>query len=347
MAVDTTSGMSYRPATRLRPAMSSRPRRHPLDPERPSIPPAGPRATLPPRPNPPYSNHNISRGPHDRQYQSPGGYRDDREYRAGPSYSHSPASAPPRGDTYVPRPQYGNGNGNYNARAGPSSSWQPTETYRPSRQPPSAPQSHRSAASTRSPPAQSGTYVPLHLRAPLTDTHSPIPYSSAPPLPHHNAHPLPAQFASRRQSPAPVFEIPLPDEEYMELSAPFIAHDEEDPVALASKLLVLDLNGTLIYRNKGGSNSRTSYPRPYLGCFFKYIYRPLADEYTARPWEVFVWSSAQPHNVRTMLESTFDPEHIKGIWGDQKNVWARDKMGLSDQEYCEFPSLALTSPKLT
>jgi len=75
---------------------------------------------------------------------------------------------------------------------------------------------------------------------------------------------------------------------------------------------------------------------------------PLADENTPRPWEVFVWSSAQPHNVRTMLESTFDPEHIKGLWGDEVNedeidlddggkvlgVWARDKMGLSDQEYC-------------
>lgn len=150
------------------------------------------------------------------------------------------------------------------------------------------------------------------------------------------------------------FEIPLPDDEYMELSAPFIAHEEEDPMALASKLLVLDLNGTLIYRNKGGSNSRVSYPRPYLGCFFKYLYRPLADENTPRPWEVFVWSSAQPHNVRTMLESTFDPEHIKGLWGDELNedeidlqdggkvlgVWARDKMGLSDQEYCMSPSPA-------
>jgi len=181
----------------------------------------------------------------------------------------------------------------------------------------------------------------MHLRAPLTDARSPIPYSPPPSLPTH--------FGSSRQSPAPVaFEIPLPDDEYMELSAPFIAHEEEDPLALASKLLVLDLNGTLIYRNKGGSNSRISYPRPYLGCFFKYLYRPLADENTPRPWEVFVWSSAQPHNVRTMLESTFDPEHIKGLWGDEVNedeidledggkvlgVWARDKMGLSDQEYC-------------
>jgi hypothetical protein len=337
---DTISCMSYRPATRLRPIMSSRPRRHPLDQERPVIP-SGPRGTLPPRPNVPYNNNDTWREPRDRPYQSPGAYRDDRGYQAGPSYT-PPGPGVARGDPYVPRAPYGNGTGNYNARAGPS--WQPTESYRPTRHPSSTAHS-RSATSTRSPPtAPGGTYVPLHLRAPLVDARSPIPYPPPPSLPTH--------FGSNRQSPAPVaFEIPLPDDEYMELSAPFIAHEEEDPIALASKLLVLDLNGTLIYRNKGGSNSRISYPRPYLGCFFKYLYRPLADENAPRPWEVFVWSSAQPHNVRTMLESTFDPEHIKGLWGDELNedeidlddggkvlgVWARDKMGLSDQEYCMSP----------
>jgi hypothetical protein len=132
---------------------------------------------------------------------------------------------------------------------------------------------------------------------------------------------------------------------------------------MAPKLLVLDLNGTLIYRNKGGSNSRTSYPRPYLGCFLEYLFRASTDN-SPRPWHVFVWSSAQPHNVRTMLESTFDAKHIAGLWDEKKQedevfevkdevtevkdegseaedlevgkvlgVWARDKMGLSEQEY--------------
>jgi hypothetical protein len=146
------------------------------------------------------------------------------------------------------------------------------------------------------------------------------------------------------------FEIPLPDKEYMELSAPFISHEDEEPGTLASKLLVLDLNGTLIYRNKTGSGGRTSYARPYLGCFFKYIFRTLPDENQPRPWEVFVWSSAQPHNVRAMLESTFDPAHIDGLWekelatgsmdmgekGKVLGVWARDKMGLSEKEYGQY-----------
>lgn len=134
----------------------------------------------------------------------------------------------------------------------------------------------------------------------------------------------------------------------MEVSVPFIAHEDDEASSLASKLLVLDLNGTLVYRNKSHSNSRNAYPRPYLGCFFKYIYRPQADENQPRPWEVFVWSSAQPHNVRVMLESTFDPAHIEGLWdvkegevdlgehGKVLGVWARDKMGLSEKEYGEL-----------
>jgi hypothetical protein len=150
----------------------------------------------------------------------------------------------------------------------------------------------------------------------------------------------------------------------MELSTPNIFH-QDTLYEMAPKLLVLDLNGTLIYRNKGGSNARTSYPRPYLGAFLKYLFRDLTDsDWPMRPWEVFVWSSAQPHNVRAMLESTFDAGHIEGLWNEVKpnngdeeaaaehgeeaeedddvdglrtskvlGVWARDKMGLSKQEY--------------
>jgi len=206
-----------------------------MDPERPVIPPSGPRATLPPRPPVPYNDDNTWRAPHDRQYQSPGGYRDDRDYRPGPSYSGYSGQRAYRGDSS----DGPIGHGSYNARAGPS--WQPTESYRPQRQSSSTAQRDRSATSTRSPPALNGTYVPLHLRDPIVNSRAPIQQPYPPPLP--------TQFGGSRQSPAPVFEIPLPDEEYMELSAPFIPHEEEDPVALASKLLVLDLNGTLIYRN--------------------------------------------------------------------------------------------------
>jgi hypothetical protein len=135
----------------------------------------------------------------------------------------------------------------------------------------------------------------------------------------------------------------------MQLSSPHVPSLEERAASRPpGKLLVLDLNGTLIYRNKSSGNSRTSYPRPYLGNFLDYL---LANESDAgnNGWSVFVWSSAQPHNVRGMLESTFDPDQIEGLW-DEKGaampgvqnakgrvlgVWARDKMGLSAQQYGE------------
>ncbi|BEI95795.1 hypothetical protein CcaverHIS631_0107440 [Cutaneotrichosporon cavernicola] len=122
------------------------------------------------------------------------------------------------------------------------------------------------------------------------------------------------------------------------------------------KLLVLDLNGALVYRNERGSTSRTAYPRPFLANFLSYLFGNDPD---GRGYEVLVWSSAQPHNVRNMVESTFEPDLYRGVWktepheekegseeegseregseargeGRLLNVWARDKMGLSQAAY--------------
>lgn len=128
------------------------------------------------------------------------------------------------------------------------------------------------------------------------------------------------------------------------------------------KLLVLDLNGALVYRSASGmAKTRRAYPRPFLHNFLEYLFGPDAD---GRAWEVFVWSSAQPHNVRKMVETTFGPEYSRGVWdqpertasneakeqegeevqmtGDGKQVkdsghllgvWARDKMSLGEN-YC-------------
>jgi hypothetical protein len=312
--------------------MATRAGRHTVEQDRPARHPEPGPSTLPPRPPVPYiNNSNTWRQPlgNDRRYP---------DYSAQPV--HEPSRAynplPTREHVYASRASYENPA----ARGG--SSWQPTESYRPSQQFAPRDYSTRSPAPPYSPaPAPTKPYVPLHLRAPLVGAPAPTPYP-LPPFP-------PTHFSGGSTPPAPVFEIPLPDDEYMELSAPFIAHEDDDAPSLASKLLVLDLNGTLIYRNKGGSNFRNAYPRPYLGSFFRYLYRPLADENQARPWEVFVWSSAQPHNVRVMLESTFDPAHIEGLWEAQEGevevdlgtsgkvlgVWARDKMGLSAAEYGE------------
>lgn len=122
------------------------------------------------------------------------------------------------------------------------------------------------------------------------------------------------------------------------------------------KVLVLDLNGALVYR--ASSNRRKAHPRPYLANFLSYLFTSEPDRSSAisqqggdpvRPWEVFVWSSAQPHNVRAMVEETFGSTWTEGIWqnedadaargrrrrgeGRLMGVWARDKMGLSSADY--------------
>ncbi|KXN91240.1 hypothetical protein AN958_01762, partial [Leucoagaricus sp. SymC.cos] len=122
---------------------------------------------------------------------------------------------------------------------------------------------------------------------------------------------------------------------------------------LVRKLLVLDLNGTLVYRSphkpfrgphaQGASTTavavddvyaqfdpsqprpiRAVYPRPYLASFRNYLFHPN----TKRWLDTMVWSSAQPHSVDDMVEKCF---------GDRKEelvaVWARDRLGLNASDY--------------
>lgn len=69
-------------------------------------------------------------------------------------------------------------------------------------------------------------------------------------------------------------------------------------------LLILDLNGTLVWRSKSrawASANRRPSRRPYLGTFLDYVFSSaLVAGQWRRRWEVMVWSSAQPHNVATM-----------------------------------------------
>lgn len=122
------------------------------------------------------------------------------------------------------------------------------------------------------------------------------------------------------------------------------------------KLLVLDLNGTLLYRLRPQSRpfrstyqiysdaspapSRTTYPRPYLPSFRQYLFHPV----TRRWLDVMVWSSAQPHSVRDMLRLCFPREEGQpaptetgppAFRTDDRffAVWARDTLGLSQADY--------------
>ncbi|KAF8808879.1 hypothetical protein BYT27DRAFT_7241486 [Phlegmacium glaucopus] len=150
-----------------------------------------------------------------------------------------------------------------------------------------------------------------------------------------------------------------PTESYMKLSLQS-SLPLEDPTA-SRKLLVLDLNGTLLLRSTHSGRRapppsyprvrhsadtlsqfsptrlrttpssvhpfpapRTIYPRPYIPSFCAYLFHP-----TTLQWlDTMVWSSAQPHSVNDMVEKCF------GTYKEQlKAIWARDTLGLRSDEY--------------
>ncbi|KAF5350130.1 hypothetical protein D9756_009123 [Leucocoprinus leucothites] len=151
-----------------------------------------------------------------------------------------------------------------------------------------------------------------------------------------------------------------PSEEYLKISAEQsealagATRTDVDVEGVVRKLLVLDLNGTLVYRSPhrswhdrlpgraGGGTAatkddvyaqfdpsqprplRTAHPRPYLTSFRNYLFHPI----TKRWLDTMVWSSAQPHSVNDMVEKCF---------GDRKGeliaIWARDRLGLGANDY--------------
>ncbi len=131
--------------------------------------------------------------------------------------------------------------------------------------------------------------------------------------------------------------------------------EEEEP---PKKLLLLDLNGTLLHRtSRTREGSTKPIPRPFLSAFLEYclgstdaeqqpsalegmqhdqfplgthFHRPLAstDNMDSRQprsqgaYEVIVWSSAQPANVDSMLVSALDAEQRSRLL----RVWARNTL---------------------
>lgn len=84
-------------------------------------------------------------------------------------------------------------------------------------------------------------------------------------------------------------------------------------------LLVLDLNGTLLYRPKA-SQRYTS--RPSLESFLKYAFVNHS---------VLIWSSATPPNVTGICARLFNSEQRQLLLGE----WGRDTLGLTSAQYKE------------
>lgn len=162
-----------------------------------------------------------------------------------------------------------------------------------------------------------------------------------------DANHLPAYKKS--PTPAPPPPPAEPDPAYMALSLQ-PSHIIDDPRA-SRKLLILDLNGTLLIRSQhsrarakdgyGGIHTssaprlRAVQPRPYIPAFRAYLFAPETQEWL----DTMVWSSAQPHSVADMVDRVF---------GDLKSelvaVWDRKSLGLTKEDYHRK---ALTTKDLT
>ena len=116
------------------------------------------------------------------------------------------------------------------------------------------------------------------------------------------------QFSTERPLPAPT-----PTEGYLRI-ANLRCRWASKPQHL---LLVLDLNGTLIYRRKASSRYL---PRPSLQTFLDYCFANHS---------VLVWSSATPSNVTAICSKIFTPEQRLQLLGE----WGRDTLDLTNNEY--------------
>lgn len=229
--------------------------------------------------------------------------------------------------------------------------------------------------------------------------HEPVHYDHTQYSEHSNYHSHAPERRDRSRErraspppPPPLIEPPRPPSPaYLELA-------NKDPVHLDApdqvrKLLILDLNGTLVFRTayrpknrhaqqdhtareaqstagdaRDGSSSgaypqprlRNAHPRPYMSAFRDFLFAP-----ETRKWlDVMVWSSAQPHSVKGMVERVFGEdvyaeatgERAEGCSGGRLEerapgnakprllaIWARDTLGLSDSHYSTFYVLRNTS----
>ncbi|KAJ7707417.1 hypothetical protein B0H17DRAFT_517480 [Mycena rosella] len=140
--------------------------------------------------------------------------------------------------------------------------------------------------------------------------------------PARYVHPLPARPAPpppRERTPTPPPAEPSP--EYLAASLSPLPTAPPDQ----RKLLIFDLNGTLLLRSpRSYGSQRKIYLRPYARALVAYIAHPAVREWL----DCMVWSSAQAHNVREMVERVFGADEGEGKGSILRAVWARDTLGL-------------------
>ncbi|KAF2128727.1 HAD-like protein [Dothidotthia symphoricarpi CBS 119687] len=118
----------------------------------------------------------------------------------------------------------------------------------------------------------------------------------------------------RRRDPKIALPAPPPTPLYLSQAA-------EEPSTLdtpGQMLVILDLNGTLIYRPN--RNAKSMIARPFLKPFLRYLFSNF---------HVMVWSSARPHNVDSLVTQCLDTELRSMLVA----IWARDSFSLSEHHY--------------
>ncbi|KAG9312702.1 NLI interacting factor-like phosphatase-domain-containing protein [Chiua virens] len=170
--------------------------------------------------------------------------------------------------------------------------------------------------STNTPPP----YIPRPTFRPNLTESIPMPQKPFTPNPPRKASPPPDKSSSSeplKPSPGYVAVSQQPSE---------VLNDPER----IRKLLVLDLNGTLLIRSArsrsstGGPQLRPVQPRPYMQSFRQYLFCPQTTAWL----DTMVWSSAQPHSVDDMVDKVFGTSRK-----ELKAVWNRKSLGLSEAEY--------------
>lgn len=141
---------------------------------------------------------------------------------------------------------------------------------------------------------------------------------------------------SRSKGPSePPLKEPSPEYLAVTLEPSFKLNDAR----AQRKLLVLDLNGTLVFRSphqkrnayqmRGNQRPlRTVHRRPYLTSFTEYLFHPGNREWL----DTMIWSSAQPHSVADMVDHCFP-----GKKDELAAIWARDTLGLTQEDYRTSP----------
>ena len=158
---------------------------------------------------------------------------------------------------------------------------------------------------------------PAMINEPALHRNSPAPKASPAPRASLNPRNSPAPPGGKRH-PSPKIHLPapMPTEDYLNRAAK-IPERLDRP---QRPLLVLDLNGTLVYRPDRDSTRAIS--RPFLQSFLKYIFENFY---------VMVWSSAKPYNVSRMVNAVLTSEQHALLIAQ----WGRDKFDLTPDQYTQ------------